>query len=211
MTAEQPPLPRHELHQQLSELIVAPGITADRQRLKADLCTQFTDHREYLRELVTNACDAGANKVWITLAEAAGEFTVTVRDNGGGMHRQGVIDYLTLYRSRKSGDPERAIGRHGIGKLSVAAIPDQTRFALTTSTGREAWRLETGNLLADAPITIQPVRPTPRRGSHFAVSYKAQNELAKEVEHYQALLGRYLHHLPLRITLEWPAEQGRQR
>jgi translation initiation factor IF-1 len=147
MNADPPPLSRDELHQQLSALIVTPGITADRQRLKADMCTQFTDPREYLRELVTNAYDAGADRVGITVAEADGEFAVAVRDDGRGMNRQGVNDYLTLYRSRKAGDPERAIGRHGIGKLSIAAIPDQTRFALLTSTGREAWRLETGNLV----------------------------------------------------------------
>lgn len=211
MTAEQPPLSRDELHQQLSALIVAPGITADRQRLKADMCTQFTDPREYLRELVTNAYDAGANKVEITVTEADGEFTVAVRDNGRGMNRQGVSDYLTLYRSRKAGDPVRAIGRHGIGKLSIAAIPDQTHFALRTSTGREAWQFETESLLADTPITVRPVRPAPRRGSRFTVRYQAKNPLAQEVGHYRALLERYLHHLPIRITLQWETEQGRQR
>lgn len=211
MNADPPPLSRDELHQQLSALIVTPGITADRQRLKADMCTQFTDPREYLRELVTNAFDAGAKHVGITVAEAEGEFTVAVRDDGRGMNRQGVSDYLTLYRSRKAGDPARAIGRHGIGKLSIAAIPDQTRFALTTSTGREAWRLETGNLLAEAPITVHPVRPAPRRGSRFTVSYKAKNALAQEVDHYRALLERYLHHLPIRITLRWETEQSPRR
>ena len=211
MTEDPSPLPSERLQHALQEHIASQGITADRQRLKADMCTQFTDPREWLREFVTNAADAGAKKGWITVAEAEGTFTVTVRDNGRGMNRQGVIDYLTLYRSRKAGDPERAIGRHGIGKLSIAAIPDQTRFTMVTSTGREAWRLETGSLLADAPIRIQPVHPAPRRGSRFAVGYKAQNPLAKEVELYQAVLERYLHHLPIDLTLEWRAEAGRQR
>lgn len=211
MTTEHSPPSRHELHQQLSELIVAQGITVDRQRLKADMCTQFTDHREYLRELVANAYDAGADQVRITLVEAEGEFTVTVSDNGRGMNRQGVIDYLTLYRSRKSGDPDWAVGRHGIGKLSIAAIPAQTRFEMITSTGREAWRLETGNLLADAPITVQPVQPAPRQGSCFTIGYQAQQTLAQEVEHYQALLEHYLHHLPVKIALVWPAGKEYQR
>jgi hypothetical protein len=211
MNADPPPLSRDELHQQLSALIVAPGITADRQRLKADMCTQFTDPREYLRELVTNAFDAGANKVEITVTEADGEFAVAVRDDGRGMNHQGVSDYLTLYRSRKAGDPERAIGRHGIGKLSIAAIPDQTRFALLTSTGREAWQFETESLLADTPITVHPVRPAPRRGSRFTVRYQAKNPLVQEVEHYRTLLERYLHHLPIRITLRWETEQSPRR
>ena len=53
----------------------------------------------------------------ITLTETAGAFALSVADNGRGMNRQGVIDYLTLFRSRKPGRPEQAIGQHGVGKL----------------------------------------------------------------------------------------------
>lgn len=40
--------------------IAANGIQADSKRLKEDMCTQFADFREWIREYAVNAHDAGA-------------------------------------------------------------------------------------------------------------------------------------------------------
>ena len=117
------------------DLLTGEGIRADSARLKRDMCTQFADPREWIREYVTNAHDAGARRVHVSGRQAGEQLTIVVEDDGHGMNRDAVIGFLTVYRSSKRGD--EPIGHHGIGKLSVAAIPGQSEFLMRTSTGSE--------------------------------------------------------------------------
>ena len=81
-----------------------------------------------IAELVANSWDAGANRVEISVPNAAGyspdTATLTITDDGGGMSADEVEDdYLVIGRNRRSaGQVEpvdrKVMGRKGIGKLA---------------------------------------------------------------------------------------------
>jgi hypothetical protein len=190
------------LTQHLQQLM-SGGITADAQRLKKDMCTQFADPREWAREYVTNAYDAAAMHVWIGGSEdkAQGNVTISVVDDGHGMNRKEVLDFMTVYRSSKRDGARQPIGVHGIGKLSIAAIPDQTAFSMITSTGSECWRFQTGSLLEDRPIEIEGVEPVPQAGTRFDITFQTTSGLAFELRKIREVLVRYCRFLPLEVIV----------
>jgi hypothetical protein len=191
------------------EKIAAGGISADRRRLKEDMCAQFADHREWIRELVVNSYDANAHHVWISGFEEEATLTIVVADDGDGMDRQSILDYMHVYRSRKRGE-RKVVGQHGIGKLSIAAIPGQCRFSMTTSTGKECWRMETGSLLDESPIDIQRVEPVLRKGTCVKVTFQKQNSLEEEMEKLTKILHRYVRFLPMEIIFR-PRHKAHRR
>ncbi|MBN1998277.1 ATP-binding protein [candidate division KSB1 bacterium] len=186
------------------------GIRVDTQKLKKDSCAQFRDYNEWLREYVNNAYDAGATECLIHGQKDGDIVSVFVRDNGRGMNRQRVLDFFTLYRSRKDGDPSQTIGRHGIGKISVAAIPDQCGFKMITSDGSEAWQTETGSLLDDANITLQRVEPVPESGTTFCIQFITKKSLAKVMKELEQVLYTYVRYLKMEIRIFLPDESEKQ-
>ena len=195
--------------------IVDEGIGVDVANTKENLTGQFSDHREYAREYVTNACDAGASRVLIFGHEYDETITIIISDNGHGMDRQGVGDYMTLFVSRKHTNgldgPRQMIGQHGVGKLSAAAIPNLSKFAMTTSTGAECWRFEMGHLLDDAPVTIERVEPVPSRGTRFAITFGKKNKdhtVAQELAELRRVLVTYVRFLPIDIAVHMPVDGG---
>lgn len=114
--------------------------------LVEELVQQFADPLAFYRELVQNSIDAGARAIAVTLAwepgpEEAGALTVAVRDDGSGMGRDVLENQLmVLFRSGKEGR-ENAIGRFGVGFVSVLAL-QPTLVAVQSSEGRgEQWTL----------------------------------------------------------------------
>lgn len=95
----------------------------------------YSQSLDLIRELVANAYDADATQVRINVADN----TLTVEDNGTGMDREGLKQYLTIGSVFKKDNPvspkfERVrIGEFGIGKFAVLSICD--RFEIYTSTG----------------------------------------------------------------------------
>ena len=180
------------------------GIGVDLKRIKEDLCAQFTDYREWIREYVVNAYDAGAGYCHISGKEEGNRITILVEDNGSGMDRKQIHDFMTICRSRKSGNQTRAVGRHGIGKLSVAAIPGQVGFGLLTSTGKECWRLTAGNLLNNDPVTLERLEPVPPRGTRFQVTFLKRCSLKAELDSLYQVLEKYIRFLPILTGLAAP-------
>ena len=166
------------------------------------MCAQFQDHREWVREYVANSYDAGAEDVLIGAKKKGEDLTIFVQDDGHGMDCERVVDFFTLYRSRKGTRGDRSIGRHGVGKLSVAAIPDQHGFRMRTSTGAEAWLVETGCLLEDVPITIKRLDRIPPRGTGFEITFKSDQSPEEELDALRKILERYMGYLPIRIFFE---------
>lgn len=118
------------------------------------------------------------------------------------MDRNGVIDYCTIYRSVKKQNYNKVIGRHGIGKLSVAAMPGQCGFEMTTSTGFECWRLKAGNLLNDEAIKIESIEPViPKSGTIIAITFTKSDSVKNEVNQLADILDRYVRYLPIKIYL----------
>lgn len=182
--------------------ITKKGISADLRKMKKDMSSQFGNYREWIREYVVNASDANATSVWITATEKDGTMTITVRDNGHGMDRQGVKDFMTVFRSRKRHEVEFTVGQHGVGMTSVAAIPEQCGFTVLTSTGKQAWTFNTGSLLDEDPINVMPVNPVPEQGSRFDISFKSTLGVDQELSKLYAILNKYLSYLPIKIMVQ---------
>ncbi len=190
----------NELESDLDE-ITKKGIQADRKRIKEDMCAQFADPREWIREYAVNSFDAGARRCWISGYEDKDTITIVVEDDGHGMDRQGVQDYHMIYRSVKHGNKGEAIGRYGIGKLSVAAVPGQIKFSMLTSTGKECWRMAAGCLIDDTPIKLEKIEPVPGHGTRFEVTFRKRVSLRRELKELAAVLEKYVCYLPITIVV----------
>lgn len=194
---------KKRLQETLNE-ITAAGIQADGQQLKKDMRAQFSNYREWIREYVVNAYDALASYCRISGEKHGDEITVTVEDDGKGMDKQRIRKFFTLYASEKDLEAGRAIGTHGIGKLSVAAIPGQVRFEMETSDGREAWLAKAGKLDGMDDIHVRQLNTRIPRGSTFRVTFKSKNSLVKEMTLLKEILVRYTRFLPLQIAIAIP-------
>ncbi len=185
-----------ELHE-----IATQGIQVDRKKLKKDMCEQFADPREWIREFVVNAYDADATVCWISGWEDEQTLTITVEDNGHGMDRQGVMDFNVLYRSVKKSSLNTAVGQFGVGKLSVAAIKGQSQFEMTTSTGQEAWRMKANCLLDDDLILLQKLEDSLPRGTRFKITFTKETSLKRELQELEKILRTYLRYKDITISI----------
>ena len=92
----------------------------------------YTESIEFVRELVNNAYDADATLVDITVSED----TIEIRDNGGGMDREGLKQYFNIGSQQKLYAPKSPIynrdriGQFGIGKF--ASLSACKRFEVIT-------------------------------------------------------------------------------
>ena len=198
---------RESLEKELAALAEA-GIQGDRQRLREDMCHQFENAREFARELAANSFDAAARFVRISGRETEDTVTIIVEDDGCGMDRQGVIDFMMLFRSRGRGNQPRRIGQHGIGKLSVAAMPGQSGFSMITSTGSECWRLSTGSLLDDASVRLECIAGSRPHGTRLEITFARVVPLEEELRRIRDVLYQYCRYLPMDIIVCMPGGEG---
>jgi len=191
-----------ELQQELKHL-AAQGIQADPCRIREDMCAQFHNRDEWVREYAVNASDAGARACYISAYGNEKTLIVAVEDDGCGMDRQGVIDFCAIFRSMKHGDSQRTVGTHGVGKLSPAAVPGQSGFVMRTSTDRECWRMEAGSLLESTSVQLERVEPVPARGTRFEITFENRDGLTptSKLKELSALLEGYLRHFGFKIVL----------
>jgi molecular chaperone HtpG len=104
--------------------------------LVADLIEQFADPLAFYRELVQNAIDAGTESITVRIAWDEGAAHVSVRDAGSGMSREVIEEeLLVLFRSGKE-DRDDAIGKFGVGFVSVLAMsPELVEVRTATGSG----------------------------------------------------------------------------
>lgn len=191
--------------------IASSGIQADRQHLKRNMCTQFADPYEFVREYVVNAYDAGATFCLIKVSENETMIRIEIHDNGNGMDRARLMDFLTLFRSRKDNPFVRAVGRHGIGKLSVAALPGLAHFRAVTSTGTECHEFETESLLEDQPIIVKRLSSIPPQGTMFEITIRKNITALKMIQKLADILHTFTNFLPISVRFfvngeNWPGE-----
>jgi hypothetical protein len=89
------------------------------QRARLEAERYGTDPWVFVRELLQNARDAGAQRVWFETSSTEGAERISCRDDGAGMtfdHAQRFL--FSLYSSSKKGRSQTA-GRFGIGFWSV--------------------------------------------------------------------------------------------
>jgi molecular chaperone HtpG len=127
----------------------APGFDAaplEDSGLVADLIRQFADPLAFYRELVQNAIDAGATEILVQLFgekidETHATVRVSVHDDGSGMTRQTLEEELTvLFRSTKESRDD-AIGKFGVGFVSVLAVAPEVVIVDTSIGDHVRWSL----------------------------------------------------------------------
>jgi len=190
--------------------ITSSGIQADRKQLKKDMRAQFSNYREWIREYLVNAYDAMATYCRIYGEQDGDDITVTVIDDGKGMSRQRIEKFFTLYSSEKDIDSSKAIGTHGIGKLSIAAIPNQTRFEMETSDGKESWLAKAGKLDSEEDIHVQKLDQVRPHGTTFRITFKKKCSLFEEMSQLKEILTRYVRYLPIQIYISVPTNENEE-
>lgn len=86
------------------------------------LIGQFSQRSAFVRELVQNSLDAGAGRVELLVEQVGRRLRIQVVDDGEGMDRAIIEDYLlTLFRSTKEQDLTK-IGKFGIGFVSLFSV-----------------------------------------------------------------------------------------
>ncbi len=194
-------LPQEKLSDKLKN-IESAGIQADRLHLKKNMCTQFADYFEFIREYVVNAYDAMATYCLVRITESQDTLTVTITDNGKGMNLSGLKDFLTIFRSRKHEAAIKPVGRHGIGKLSAAAIPGLILYKVCTSTGKECFDFETDSLLDDRQIIIRKNSLIQTQGTSFEITFKKNMTANQLTTRLYDILYKYIRYLPIAVQFE---------
>src|SRR5262245_58781525 len=161
---------------------------------------QFADPYAFVRELVQNGIDAGAQTLEVSVEHSGTTAAVSVRDDGKGMTRA-IIEgpLLTLFFSEKEGDSTK-IGKYGVGFVSVFAIePDVVMVDTWRSEG--AWRL---SLQPDYSYELEALESRPGSGTEVTV-VKTMEADAFElyVARVREALSRWCRHarLPIELTV----------
>ena len=114
-------------------------ITIDRQVIKLLGAHLYGDTPSVVNELIANAYDAGAKRVWITV-KTNKPYQISVQDDGIGMSLEEINKYYLnigynrraqsdLKQELKNNGIERAdMGQKGIGKLAVFALSKQVKL-----------------------------------------------------------------------------------
>lgn len=98
------------------------------------LVDQFSQRSAFVRELIQNSLDAGSGRVELHVAQRGDTLLVSVRDDGEGMSREIIEDYLlVLFSSSKERDRTR-IGKFGVGFASVFSLRPER---VIVDTGRD--------------------------------------------------------------------------
>ncbi|MDQ3037554.1 MAG: ATP-binding protein, partial [Myxococcota bacterium] len=174
--------------------------------LVGELIRQFADPFAFYRELVQNSIDAGATQIHAQLVWEPGPdgepgmLRVSVRDDGSGMPREVLEEDLTvLFRSTKEARDD-AIGKFGIGFVSVLAVEPDVVIVDTSIGDGARWSL---HLHADQTFDLYRADAPPERGTsvtlHIAL---AASEQPAFFERSEAALRRWCRHarIPIRFV-----------
>lgn len=178
------------------------GIQADRINLKRNMHTQFADPFEFAREYVVNSFDALATECHISGRETEDTVTIVIKDNGKGMNIQRLEDYFKIFRSRKDYRGKNSIGRFGVGKMSVAALPGLLFFSGITSDGTECWRFETDSLIDDHPVRLERIDPVAPMGTKFEITIKKTTTLSDLLSKIYEILYKYVRYLGIDVFFD---------
>jgi molecular chaperone HtpG len=208
--------------------------TEVKQLLQLMIHSLYSNKEIFLRELISNASDAGDklrfealsdNALWeddsdlkIHVSYDKNASTITIRDNGIGMTRQEVIDHIgTIARSgtrqffdNLSGDQARdsnLIGQFGVGFYSAFLVADK----VTLITRRAGLGVEHGvhwESAGEGEYTLENVNK-PTRGTEITLHLRADNAELLSSYRIQSILRKYSDHITLPIMMqkeEWDAE-----
>ena len=113
-----------------------------------------------LDELISNSYDADATKIDIAISQDK----ITIRDNGEGMDREGLDNYLWLGYSAKQRDRKTrklkryTIGKFGIGKLSMHVICDRCKITTVKDGIRRFLILDFDKILSRKGLSEEKIK-----------------------------------------------------
>jgi hypothetical protein len=182
---------------------------ADDGGLVGELIQQFADPLAFYRELVQNSIDAGATAVAVTVAKEGDAVRVSVRDDGRGMDREILENRLTvLFRSGKE-ERDDAIGKFGIGFVSVLAVaPDLVEVRSATGDGVR-WTLQ---LHPDRTYELFRA-PGSGRGTTVLLHLPAGTDFEALAEGSETALRTWCEHteIPIRLLVQVAGEAEARR
>ncbi len=209
--------------------------TEVKQLLQLMIHSLYSNKEIFLRELISNASDAGDklrfealadNALWendselkIRVAYDKEAGTITIADNGIGMTRQEVIDNIgTIARSGTrqffeslSGDKAQdsnLIGQFGVGFYSAFLVADK----VTLTTRRAGLGAEHGvrwESSGEGDYTLENI-DRPARGTEVVLHLRADNEALLSSHRIQSIIRKYSDHITLPIVMkkeEWDADK----
>jgi molecular chaperone HtpG len=209
--------------------------TEVKQLLQLMIHSLYSNKEIFLRELISNASDAGDklrfealadNALWendselkIRVAYDKEAGTITIADNGIGMTRQEVIDNIgTIARSGTrqffeslSGDKAQdsnLIGQFGVGFYSAFLVADK----VTLTTRRAGLGAEHGvrwESSGEGDYTLENI-DRPARGTEVVLHLRADNEALLSSHRIQSIIRKYSDHITLPIMMkkeEWDADK----
>ncbi len=209
--------------------------TEVKQLLQLMIHSLYSNKEIFLRELISNASDAGDklrfealadNALWendselkIRVAYDKEAGTITIADNGIGMTRQEVIDNIgTIARSGTrqffeslSGDKAQdsnLIGQFGVGFYSAFLVADK----VTLTTRRAGLGAEHGvrwESDGEGDYTLENI-DRPARGTEVILHLRADNEVLLSSHRIQSIIRKYSDHITLPIVMkkeEWDADK----
>ncbi|HSO22240.1 MAG TPA: transglutaminase domain-containing protein [Chondromyces sp.] len=132
--------------------MTSPADSSFHDRARWEAARYGADAWVFVRELLQNARDAGASRVWLETARVDGRDRLSCRDDGDGMSFEHAKRYLfTLYASSKRGR-SRTAGRFGIGFWSVLRFAPDTLLVRSRPRRGPGWQVR-----LDAALEVQSV------------------------------------------------------
>jgi hypothetical protein len=100
----------------LTQFTITPKVDETQEFI--EIANDFSNPLDIVREAISNSFDAKANKIWISfqVVQEYGEsiLSITIKDNGKGMDKEGLHSFFDLGNSLRRGNTE-AIGEKGHG------------------------------------------------------------------------------------------------
>ena len=139
--------------------VTITGATAFLQRARFEAERYGSDPWVFVRELLQNARDAGAHRVWFRTSITDGSEDISCRDDGAGMTFDHAQRYLfSLYASSKRGGT-RTAGRFGIGFWSVLRFEPNEIVVRSRPRHGDGWQVRLNGQLevvSRGPTAMRP-------------------------------------------------------
>ncbi len=190
----------------------------------------YSNSEIFLRELISNASDAGDKLRYATLSDAAlnegdsdlkiwvdvdkQQKTITVRDNGIGMTRQEVIENLgtiaksgtrafrEMLENKQSAANSQLIGQFGVGFYSAFVVADRV-VVKTRRAGMQADQGVVWESDGQGQYTVKNIHH-PARGTEVVLHVKKECEEFLDEHRLRNIITKYSDHIVLPIIMKKP-------
>lgn len=191
--------------------------------------SMYVNSEVFIRELLANACDAidklrreafgkpelaseitNGAKVMVRLDKEAG--TITIIDNGIGMSKQELMDYLgtiaksgtaeTLAKIQESKDASSLIGQFGVGFYSAFLVANQIAVSSKSDKDPKQHLWISNADSGDFTILEDPRGNTLKRGTEIVLKLKDEQAKFLEQDEVKKVMETYASFYPYPIFLE---------